>query len=193
MKKYLFLAGIFAAFFGCKEPQPKTGTPLAPAPEMPESAPSVPRQEPPAERPLNGESADEGSSLTGNVSNLNINISLEADELFDFDKAVLKPEAEPSLQAVFDKIDGKTESKLQIIGYTDAKGSASYNKTLSVKRAEAVKTWLQAKGLKNPIVTEGKGAENPVAPNTKPDGSDNPEGRAQNRRVEIKTVTQQSL
>lgn len=141
----------------------------------------------------NNEPVEEGSTLTGNVSNLNVNISLEADQLFDFDKAILKPEAEPHLQNVFDQVNGKTESKLQIIGYTDAKGSTAYNKNLSVKRAEAVKTWLQAKGLKNTIVVEGKGAENPVAPNTKPNGSDNPEGRAKNRRVEIKTITQQSL
>ncbi len=137
--------------------------------------------------------SSEGSSLTGDVSNLNIDIKLKADQLFDFDKATLKPEAEPQLQKVFDDINGKTESVIEIIGHTDAKGSPQYNKNLSIKRAEAVKKWLEDKGLKNPISTTGKGANVPIAPNKHPDGSDNPEGRAENRRVEIKSAGKQSL
>ncbi|HEY7443253.1 MAG TPA: OmpA family protein, partial [Vicinamibacterales bacterium] len=58
---------------------------------------------------------------------------------------------------------------------------------LSVRRADAVRQWLVEKeGLKGAkITTQGFAAKNPVAPNTKPDGSDNPEGRQRNRRVEI--------
>lgn len=140
------------------------------------------------------ESSDNGgSSLTGNVSNLNIKINLSADQLFDFDKAVLKPEADAELQKAFDDINGKTEATVLVVGHTDAKGSDNYNKRLSDQRANAVKKWLENKGLKNQILTEGKGAKDPIAPNTNPDGSDNPEGRAKNRRVEIKVSTQQSL
>ena len=58
---------------------------------------------------------------------------------------------------------------------------------LSQNRAKSVKTWLMTreklKGTK--FVTQGFGAKNPVAPNTKPDGSDDPTGRQKNRRVEI--------
>lgn len=140
------------------------------------------------------ESSDNGgSSLTGSVSNLNIKINLSADQLFDFDKAVLKPEADAELQKAFDDINGKTEANVLVLGYTDAKGSDSYNKRLSDQRAMAVKKWLEDKGLKNQILTDGKGAKDPIAPNTNPDGSDNPEGRAKNRRVEIKVTTQKSI
>ena len=63
----------------------------------------------------------------------------------------------------------------------------SYNQRLSERRAASVKNWLIAKdGLTSiHFETEGFGARNPVAPNTKPDGSDNPDGRQKNRRVEI--------
>lgn len=140
------------------------------------------------------ESSDNGgSSLTGRVSNLNIKINLSADQLFDFDKAVLKPEADVELQKAFDDINGKTEANVLVVGYTDAKGSDNYNKRLSDQRAMAVKKWLEDRGLKNQILTEGKGAKDPIAPNTNPDGSDNPDGRAKNRRVEIKVTTQKSI
>lgn len=134
-----------------------------------------------------------GSSLTGNQSNLNLNLNLSADQLFDFDKAVLKPQADAELQKVFDDINGKTDASVKVVGYTDAKGSDTYNKRLSDQRAMAVKKWLEDKGLKNPILTEGKGAADPIAPNTNSDGSDNPEGRAKNRRVEIKVSGKTSL
>lgn len=72
-------------------------------------------------------------------------------------------------------------------GYTDAKGSDAHNQGLSERRAAAVERWFKTKGnLKNvSFVTQGFGAKNPVAPNTKPDGSDDPAGRQKNRRVEI--------
>lgn len=140
------------------------------------------------------ESSDNGgSSLTGGESNLNIKISLSADQMFDFDKAVLKPQADAELQKVFDDINGKTDASVKVVGYTDAKGSDTYNKRLSDQRAMAVKKWLEDKGLKNQILTEGRGAADPIAPNTNSDGSDNPEGRAKNRRVEIKVSGKTTL
>ena len=72
-----------------------------------------------------------------------------------------------------------------ITGHTDSKGSDAYNQRLSLARAQAVKNWFEAKGLQQNYQLEGLGATRPIAPNTHPDGSDNPEGRAQNRRVEI--------
>jgi len=73
-----------------------------------------------------------------------------------------------------------------IEGHTDAKGSASYNQKLSEHRAESVKTWLVGKGISEQIIwTRGWGAAKPVAPNSKPNGADDPEGRQKNRRVEI--------
>ena len=74
-----------------------------------------------------------------------------------------------------------------IEGHTDAKGADAYNQTLSEQRAASVKQWLvtnaQISGAT--ITTRGLGKSKPVAHNTKPDGSDDPEGRAKNRRVQI--------
>ncbi|WP_238480134.1 OmpA family protein [Eikenella glucosivorans] len=113
-------------------------------------------------------------------------VNLSSDVLFDFGQAGLKPEADAALEKVAAMINERgAAAKVTIVGYTDAKGSAEYNRRLSVSRAQSVKDWLVRHGVKQAIAVEGKGAADPVAPNAKPDGSDNPEGRAQNRRVEI--------
>ena len=115
-----------------------------------------------------------------------ISINLQGDVLFDFGKAIVRAEAEPSLEKVA-VVGAFPEGKTKIVGYTDAKGSPKENLTLSKKRAQAVKDWLVGKkGLpEGNISIDGLGEENPVALNKNPDGSDNPEGRAQNRRVTI--------
>lgn len=116
-----------------------------------------------------------------------IHIELAADVLFDFDKANIKPQAAATLKQAASVIRDKAKGVVRIEGHTDAKGSDSYNQRLSGQRANTVKTWLINKeGLKNTkFETSGFGAKKPVAPNTKPDGSDDPEGRQKNRRVEI--------
>ena len=127
----------------------------------------------------------QGSSLSGTETGFNIQINLSSDVLFDFNKAELKPEADAELQKAADVIRQKGKGLILIIGYTDSKGSDAYNQRLSLARAQAVKNWFEAKGLNQNYQVKGQGATNPVAPNTHPDGSDNPEGRAKNRRVEI--------
>jgi outer membrane protein OmpA-like peptidoglycan-associated protein len=91
------------------------------------------------------------------------------------------------LQKVADVIKQYPSATVLIEGYTDSKGSDSYNLRLSDRRAVSVKDWLLKKGGVKPrrMTTRGWGEANPVAPNTNPDGSDNPEGRQKNRRVEI--------
>ena len=127
----------------------------------------------------------QGSSLSGMETGFNIQINLSSDVLFDFDKAELKPEADADLQKAADIIRQKGQGVILITGHTDSKGSDAYNQRLSLARAQAVKNWFEAKGLQQNYQLEGLGATRPIAPNTHPDGSDNPEGRAQNRRVEI--------
>jgi outer membrane protein OmpA-like peptidoglycan-associated protein len=116
-----------------------------------------------------------------------IKIELSGDILFDFDKWNIRPAAEPVLQKVADVIKQYPSATVLIEGYTDSKGSDSYNLRLSDRRAVSVKDWLLKKGGVKPrrMTTRGWGEANPVAPNTNPDGSDNPEGRQKNRRVEI--------
>lgn len=90
-------------------------------------------------------------------------VKLAADALFDFDKAVLKPEGMAKLDRLAAQAD---ELKLEVIlavGHTDRLGSASYNQKLSEKRAAAVKQYLVSKGIEaNRIYTEGKGETQPV-------------------------------
>ena len=115
-----------------------------------------------------------------------VHIDLAADVLFDFDKADLLPKAEETLQKAADLIKQRNaKGTVRIEGHTDAKGSDAYNQKLSERRADAVKRWFESHGLHEHFATAGFGAKKPVAPNTKPDGSDDPEGRARNRRVEI--------
>lgn len=71
-----------------------------------------------------------------------------------------------------------------ITGHTDSRGPASYNITLSLKRAQSVADYLKQEGI-NPdrLNVKGVGEENPAGINTNPDGTDNPKGRSYNRRV----------
>ena len=113
---------------------------------------------------------------------------LSGDVLFDFDKDTIRPEAEPVLAGLAKRIRAELPgAPVRIEGHTDAKGSNSYNQRLSERRAAALKRWFTMKGgLANTrIITRGLGELHPVAPNVKPDGSDDPVGRQQNRRVEI--------
>jgi outer membrane protein OmpA-like peptidoglycan-associated protein len=117
-----------------------------------------------------------------------IRIELAADVLFDFDKATIEPEAAAALHNTAEIIKTKGAGRsVRIDGHTDSKGSDAYNQKLSERRANAVEQWLvQKEGLGAiKMATQGFGAKKPVAPNTNPDGSDNPEGRQKNRRVEI--------
>jgi outer membrane protein OmpA-like peptidoglycan-associated protein len=116
-----------------------------------------------------------------------VTMKLEGDVLFDFDKTEIKPEAERTLDKVGTVMAQFPEGKVLIEGHTDSKGSPDVNLELSKRRAEAVKDWLvKKKGIPESIITtRGFGETKPVAPNTNPDGSDNPQGQQQNRRVEI--------
>jgi outer membrane protein OmpA-like peptidoglycan-associated protein len=116
-----------------------------------------------------------------------VKINLQADVLFDFDKADIRQEAEPTLRKAVDVIKKYPRSKVLIEGHTDGKGSDEYNQKLSERRANSVKDWFVKNGGVNSkrFETKGWGKTKPVAPNTKPDGSDDPEGRQKNRRVEM--------
>ncbi len=90
-------------------------------------------------------------------------VTLAADALFDFDKAVLRPEGKAKLDDVTDKLKGMKLEVIIAVGHTDRIGSDNYNQKLSEKRAEAVKAYLVGKGVEpNRIYTEGKGEKQPV-------------------------------
>lgn len=110
-------------------------------------------------------------------------VTFAADTFFDFDKSVLKPEAQAKLTDLVDKTKGVNLEVVIAVGHTDSVGTAEWNQALSVRRAESVKAFLVSKGIeKSRIYTEGKGKTSPVADNK------TAEGRAKNRRVEVEVV-----
>lgn len=90
-------------------------------------------------------------------------ITIQADTLFDFDKAIIKPEGKAVLDSIVASTQGIRVEIFAIVGYTDKIGSAKYNDKLSEKRANVVKSYFVAKGISEDlIITQGRGKSNPV-------------------------------
>jgi len=105
--------------------------------------------------------------------------------LFDFDKAVLKPEGKEAIKTYREEARAKLTraDKIIVTGHTDNKGTAAYNKKLSLRRAQAVRDYLVSLGVDaKKIEVRGMGLTQPVADNS------TEEGRAKNRRVELEVV-----
>jgi outer membrane protein OmpA-like peptidoglycan-associated protein len=135
-------------------------------------------------RGVEGSLEDLGAKVVGQE----IVIELSADVLFDFDKAELKPAAVESLTKVADVLKGMPTAPATVDGHTDGKGAPDYNQKLSERRASAVRDWLVKQGgvPTARLTARGFGMSRPIVPNTKQDGTDDPEGRQKNRRVEIR-------
>jgi OmpA-OmpF porin, OOP family len=148
-------------------PAPPPPPPVAPPPPPPAAPPPPPPPAPPAPpaRPASEK------------------VTYAADAFFDFDKSVLKPEARAKLDDLVDKTKGIALEVVIAVGHTDSVGTNTYNQALSVRRANAVKSYLVSKGIEaNRVYTEGKGETQAIADNR------TREGRAKNRRVEIEVV-----
>lgn len=106
---------------------------------------------------------------------------------FDFDKSNIKAEFRPVLDEAARILSDNPNINVTIEGHTDSKGTDAYNMRLSERRARAVKQYLTSKGVAaDRLTTVGRGESEPIAPNTTDRGKDNPEGRAMNRRAELK-------
>lgn len=104
--------------------------------------------------------------------------------MFDFDQADIRPEFDPVLNTLARRLGECADISLTVEGHTDSRGSEDYNQTLSERRAEAVAGYLEARGVDaGRLEAVGMGESAPVELNQNPDGSDNPDGRAKNRRV----------
>src|SRR5690606_32504551 len=119
-------------------------------------------------------------------------ITLNADALFDFNKATLRPEGKAALDELYTKVQRIQLEVLIAVGHADRFGDDAYNQKLSEKRAESVKAYLVSKGIeKNRIYTEGKGEKNPV---TKPEDCKGPKSPKviaclqPDRRVDVEAV-----
>lgn len=121
-------------------------------------------------------------------------VTLAADALFDFDKAVLRPEGKAKLDDVVSKLDKINLEVIIAVGHTDRLGSDKYNQKLSERRAQSVKDYLIGKGVEpNRVYTEGKGESQPKTAgcNMKPESGHNKklvECLQPDRRVEIEII-----
>jgi len=102
---------------------------------------------------------------------------------FDFDKSTIRPDARPILDEAISTLKEYKQITLSVDGHTDSVGTDQYNQKLSLRRAKSVADYLAKGGIDAKRMTEkGFGESQPVASN------DTAEGRAQNRRVELKIL-----
>ena len=116
-------------------------------------------------------------------------ITLPDHVLFEFDRHELLPEATATLDQIAEAVDHFAPAPVRVAGHTDARGSTDHNQALSERRAQSVVDHLVGAGVDSDRITaEGHGETRPVAPNQREDGTDDPDGRARNRRVEVVIV-----
>ena len=107
-------------------------------------------------------------------------LTLPQDLLFAVDSATLRPDLQSDLRTIATNLVNYPRSDVIVVGHTDSTGAAAYNQSLSERRATSVAQVLRGQGVAaNRIQTIGRGQTQPVADNS------TPEGRRQNRRVEI--------
>lgn len=113
---------------------------------------------------------------------------------YNYDQSRLTDDAPTTLRNVVDFLTEYEQANVVVSAHTDGKGAEAYNLALSKERCEAAVNYLIAEGIdETRIIKKWYGETKPVAPNTKADGSDNPDGRAQNRRTEFKAVTMEVI
>jgi outer membrane protein OmpA-like peptidoglycan-associated protein len=152
-------------------PPPPAVTAAAPPPPPPPVVPEPPKQVAKAVEVI--------------VSKCEERLRVGSDFLFDFNRAEIRAEAAPALAELAHRVI-LADKPVLIEGHTDAIGTEAYNQGLSERRAVAVRVALAGRGL--PLASlnvRGYGKSRPVAPNQRPDGSDDPDGRQHNRRVEV--------
>ncbi len=147
-KTWLLLVALALAA-GCASDTPK------PAPEAPKPAPA------PAPAPVVVPRAEAPKPPPKPVAE---KVTFSTDVLFDFDRAVIKPDGQKKLDELQGRMKGVSVEVVIAIGHADRLGSDVYNQRLSVRRADAVKAYLVSKGTEqNRVYTEGKGEKQPVS------------------------------
>lgn len=117
-------------------------------------------------------------------------ITVRINIYYEYDKSRLTQQAKKTIDSMLLPLfDLFPNAIVEIGSHTDSIGSNVYNENLSQRRSESVVDYLNNKGIgMDKLVAKGYGASLPIAPNSNPDGSDNPEGRQKNRRTEFKIV-----
>jgi outer membrane protein OmpA-like peptidoglycan-associated protein len=107
-------------------------------------------------------------------------VRMKSEILFETGSAVLKPEAVAQIEKVGDVLAKYSDDRIRVEGHTDSVGTRQANEELSLRRANAVKSVLIGRGVKETQITAlGMGEEHPIADNKTADG------KKQNRRVEV--------
>lgn len=133
------------------------------------------------ERELRQKTAGTGIDVVRDGDSLLLNMPSQV--TFDVDSSAVKPEFRNTLNDVASTLVQYESTYIDVYGHTDSTGSDAYNQTLSERRAQSVSSYLSTRGVKPArLATQGFGESQPVASNTTEDG------RAQNRRVEIRIV-----
>ncbi len=149
---------------------------------------------------MKGKSVDP-STLKDLVTNITLDTMIVLDKIdlnkyfvveniyYDLDKWNIKPEAARELDKLVQLLIDNPEIKIELSSHTDSIASVEYNMELSQKRAESAVNYLVEHGIApDRLVAKGYGELRPIARNTNPDGTDNPEGRDRNRRTEFKIL-----
>lgn len=175
--------------------------PEQPKPEEPARA-APPPPPPPAPRDSDGDGVlDPNDECPGTPPNTEVDekgcpLENEAPIVlkgvtFEFNSDNLTSSATSRLDNVVNALKGSPDIEVLIKGHTDSVGNDEYNLELSNDRAASVRKYLADHGIEGSRMdSKGFGENQPVAPNAMPDGSDNPEGRAKNRRVELEVTSQ---
>jgi outer membrane protein OmpA-like peptidoglycan-associated protein len=147
-----------------------------------------------------GKSVDP-STLKEMITNITLDTILVLDKIevnkifvleniyFGYDSSNIRPDAARELDKLVQLLIDNPEIKIEMGSHTDSIASNVYNYELSKRRAEATVAYLIRKGIApDRLTARGYGEEVPITRNTNPDGTDNPEGRARNRRTEFKIL-----
>jgi outer membrane protein OmpA-like peptidoglycan-associated protein len=133
------------------------------------------------ERELRQKTAGTGIDVVRDGDSLLLNMPSQV--TFDVDSSAVKPEFRNTLNDVASTLVQYESTYIDVYGHTDSTGSDAYNQSLSERRAQSVASYLSSRGVQSArLATRGFGESQPVASNTTEDG------RAQNRRVEIRIV-----
>ncbi len=156
---------------------PSPAVPAAPTP-TPVAAPTPAVQPTPAVTPTPAATPEPAKAT---VTAANGKLSLPGNIVFETDKAIIKPESEPTLNALKDYMaQNPNFTRIRVEGHTDNVGNSDANLKLSVERAQAVVAWLAAHSVnKDRVLAVGFGDKKPIADNK------DEAGRAQNRRTEF--------
>jgi outer membrane protein OmpA-like peptidoglycan-associated protein len=161
------------AYLITEDPKPKPAPPPPPPPPPPPEKPKPEPKPKPAPPPPPPEKPKPAPKVERTI--------ILDDVLFDFDKSNVKPEAAAILDRLVSFMNENKDKKVSLSGHTDSVGSDAYNQALSERRVNSVRDYVVKKGVPSAsIAGQGFGESKPIADNK------TREGRAKNRRVEIK-------